>query len=267
MVQCDPTQIHQVLMNLCVNARDAMAHGGVLGLAVELAVLDEQAERLHPAARPGRYALLTVRDTGHGIAPEILERIFDPFFTTKETGKGTGLGLSTVLGIVTGHGGFILVESEMNRGSVFKVYLPAADDATIAATQMSQSPFPRGNSELVLVVDDENPIREATRQLLESNGYRVITAANGQEALERFDTTVQLVLTDMMMPTMNGMALIRALRAMAPTLKIIATTGMQESVQQETLHALGVSEILWKPWRGQDLLATVQRMLRVNSAA
>lgn len=256
-INCDPTQIHQVLMNLCVNARDAMPHGGCLKFGAVPIELDQGGNLLHPAARVGHYIKITVEDTGHGIPPEIIERIFDPFFTTKEIGKGTGLGLSTVLGIVTAHEGFVLVDSAEGRGSAFNVYLPATEIGTHKDTSEKAAPFTRGRGEMILVVDDEESLREATRLLLEKRGFGVVLASDGRDALAKFSPRIQLVLTDMMMPTMNGFAFIRALRARAPDIPIVATTGLGESVQGDILKALGVNEVLRKPYLPRELVRAV----------
>ncbi|HWA87325.1 MAG TPA: ATP-binding protein, partial [Opitutus sp.] len=218
-VVADATHLHQVLMNLCVNARDAMPNGGTLtvgGTNVELGPRDLH---LHADARCGRYTVLTVADTGRGIPPEISNRIFDPFFTTKEVGRGSGLGLSTAVGILRSHGGFITVWSESGRGTVFRCHLPAAGQSALAALPPPATPAlaPAGSGEVILVVDDEEPVREAIREILELNKYRVLLAADGREAMGRFleqRENVRLVLTDLMMPVMNGAALVRALRAL-----------------------------------------------------
>ncbi len=260
-VHADPTQIHQVLMNLCVNARDAMPQGGTLTLAADMVVFDEtRAAQLHAPA-PGTYVRIAVHDSGHGIPPEICDRIFDPFFTTKEPGKGTGLGLSTVLGIVKAHGGFVLVHSQVDAGSTFEVHLPAAPGAVVPEAGPAVAARPRGNGELVLVVDDEAVVRETTKQILESNGYRVETAANGAEGLERLTPAVRLVLTDMMMPTMNGLAFVRQLRVKAPELPVIAATGLGSDVYSGPLESLGVTRLLHKPYAANDLMAAVAAAL------
>lgn len=262
-INCDPTQIHQVLMNLCVNARDAMPHGGNLRVGAEQTELRDHERALHPMARAGRYVKVTVEDTGYGIPPEIVERIFDPFFTTKEMGKGTGLGLSTVLGIVTAHEGFVLVDTTAGRGSVFKVYLPAAAAEPQVAATTTVAPFMQGRGETILLVDDEESLREATRLLLEKRGYCVVTASDGCEALAKFSPQIQLVLTDMMMPAMNGFAFIRALRLRAPDIPIVASTGLDDCVQGELLKTLGVHEILRKPYLPRALFKAIQA--RLNS--
>jgi signal transduction histidine kinase/CheY-like chemotaxis protein/tetratricopeptide (TPR) repeat protein len=261
----DPTQLYQVLMNLCVNARDAMPDGGRLTLAAENKRLDEAAARAHPDVRPGPYVLLRVADTGTGIPPAILDRIFDPFFTTKEIGKGTGLGLSTVLGIVRGHGGFVTVSSEVGRGTEFCIYLPAAETSAAACGEEEGPQECSGRGELILVVDDEAAIRELARATLTANGYRVQTAREGTEAVAlyaRLREEVRLVLTDMMMPVMDGPATIRALRQLSPEVRILATSGLGVAA------AVGQADaFLPKPYAPHDLLGAVRQMLDRQPAA
>jgi CheY-like chemotaxis protein len=263
-VLADATQLHQVLLNLCVNARDAMPSGGKLTVSAQNAVVDAVEVAPYPHARPGKFVRVSVADTGCGIPRENLNRIFEPFFTTKEIGKGTGLGLSTVLGIVKSHQGFVNVYSEIGRGTAFNIYLPADPMATETAKPTVKDAVPRGTQELVLVVDDEPSIRIATQRLLELHGYRVLAAANGQEATARFlesPGTVKLLLTDLMMPGMSGPDLIRALRVVEPKLRVIATSGLQDGARREELAALGVNEILTKPCRPDDLLQAVWQRL------
>ncbi|HLO89089.1 MAG TPA: ATP-binding protein, partial [Nostocaceae cyanobacterium] len=202
----DATQLHQVLMNLCVNARDAMPHGGTLKITAENLLVDENYARMHLDAKVNAYIVITVSDTGVGIKPKIIDRIFEPFFTTKELGKGTGLGLSTVLGIIKSHGGFINVYSEEGKGSQFKVYLPAKDTTEIR--EEPESKLPQGNGELILVVDDEAAILEITKASLERHNYQVITACDGIEAIALYvkhREQIALVLTDIVMPSMDGL--------------------------------------------------------------
>ncbi len=210
----DPTQLHQVLLNLCVNARDAMPHGGTLTISGENLQLDEHYAALFPEAVPGSYVMVRVEDSGSGIAPKVLEQIFDPFFTTKEIGQGTGLGLSTSLAIVKSHGGFIRVKSLMGRGTTFEVYLHAPAEAVAAAEAEKAVELPRGHGELILVVDDEIGVREITRRTLENFGYRVLLAAEGAKAVAAFAARraeIAAVITDMTMPVMDGIATIRVL--------------------------------------------------------
>jgi PAS domain S-box-containing protein len=262
-VLADATQLHQVLMNLCVNARDAMAAGGRLTVRarnIQLAA-DEAARQLVQA---GPYVEITVTDTGHGIPAEIVGRIFDPFFTTKEAGKGTGLGLATVASIVKSHQGILDVESEPGTGSTFRVRLPA-----VVASALEPEPVlhasPIGRQQLILIVDDEKPIREALRAVLEKHSYRVLAAENGEEAIRLFipqRAAVRLVLTDMMMPGMGGLALIRSLRVVEPALPVIACSGLGLEENQQNLEALGVTETLAKPFTPAHLLDAIGRVLR-----
>ncbi len=269
-VIADATQLHQVLMNLCVNARDAMPTGGTLTIGATNAQLGPDDLLLHADARACRYTVLTVSDTGQGIAPEIINRIFDPFFTTKGVGRGSGLGLSTVVGIMRSHGGFVTVQSEVGRGSTFKAYLPAAGESAFSALVQAPPPAPLGRGELVLVVDDEQGIREAMREILEMHQYRVLTAADGREALNVYITErehVRLVITDVMMPVMNGTALVRALRSLAPDLKVIASSGLDNDDRRTELASLGVAEMLMKPFKPAQLLEVVRRQLMKGRSA
>jgi len=266
-LQGDSTQLHQVIMNLCVNARDAMPAGGKLTLDLQNLEMDEAGIRLHPEARVGRYVVLTVTDTGEGIPSAHITRIFDPFFTTKEIGKGTGLGLATVLMIVKSHGGFVTVYSEPGHGTAFKVYLPAQDlPIEPAVPPLSNAVF-RGRGELILVADDEAPVRAATRLVLEQQNYLVLSARHGKEAVALFlaqQDDVKLVLTDVMMPEMDGIALAHTLRSLKPRLPVIATTGLDQEERKEELQKLGVSEILVKPCPPADLLRAVRQQLDLH---
>ena len=262
-ILADATQIHQVLMNLCVNARDAMRHGGTLSLAARNVMLGEADLLPHPKSRPGPYLRLEIADTGEGIPREHLDRIFEPFFTTKEIGRGTGLGLSTVIGIVKSHGGFVAVASEVGRGSAFTVCLPAAVGA---AEGEMPSPTARelGQNELILVVDDEAPVLRAISLALEAHNYRVLTAHDGREALAVFAQHregIRLVVTDIMMPGMSGVALIRALRALEPGLRIIAASGLHDQDRRDELALLGVTAILAKPCGQTELSSAVRKEL------
>jgi len=209
----DATQLHQVLMNLCVNARDAMPDGGILDIVTENMFIDEKQVRMNMEARVGQYIVIAVSDTGTGIPADVLDKIFIPFFTTKERGKGTGLGLSTSLNIVKSHGGFVDVQSEVGKGTEFKVYLPVA--ATTLTQEVGVDFRPHaGSGETILVVDDEAPIRETTLAILASNGYNAITANNGEEAIALYKQKkeeIKLVLMDMSMPVMDGPACIQEL--------------------------------------------------------
>lgn len=271
LVMGDATQLLQVLMNLCVNARDAMPQGGRMTLAAANADLDEEAVASQPGAQPGPYVCLSVTDTGHGIPAEYLERIFEPFFSTKPATKGTGLGLSTALGIVRSHRGFITVYSQPNGGTAFSVYLPAAAAGSgAAAASVAPAMPPRSQGETILLVDDEESIRFAMEVLLRQHGYEVLVAGDGQEAVAAYDRAggqVKLVLTDVMMPVMGGVDLIRALRERNPTVPIIATSGLADSATQVQLTAVGASEVLSKPYSMETLLQTLHRRLNASGAA
>jgi len=259
----DPTQLHQVLLNLCVNARDAMPQGGLLSISAENLTLDAQYAALNPEAKPGRYVLIRVEDSGTGIPPEILEKIFDPFFTTKEVGKGTGLGLYTSLGIVKSHGGFVRVSSEVNQGTRFQVYIPA-DAAEVAEAASTETTLPRGAGETVLVVDDERIVREITRQTLETFGYRVVLACDGAEAVGKIASdgkNISVVVTDIAMPVMDGAAMIQVLRRFNPRLPVIVTSGQASKEQLAKIGGLEEKHVLAKPYTAEELLKTLKAAL------
>ncbi|MBO0858163.1 MAG: response regulator [Chloracidobacterium sp.] len=259
----DPTQLHQVLMNLCVNARDAMPQGGDLEITAEDIEIDAQYAQLSPDAKPGKYVMISVRDTGAGVPPQALDKIFDPFFTTKAL--GTGLGLSTSLGIVRNHGGFINVYSERGAGALFKVYLPALDDGAEAAEPDEEAEGHAGAGELILLVDDEEPIRRLTRGMLEASNYRVITASDGAEACAIYRekrNEIKLVLTDMIMPVMDGAAAISELRRLDPGLPIIASSGLAEIGKEAQALASGAQKFLPKPYTAVRLLRALNELLR-----
>jgi len=228
-VRADPTQVEQVLMNLCLNARDAMPDGGRLVLETEMVELDAAYRRFYPYVTPGRYAVVSVSDTGIGMDTETRERIFEPFFTTKERGKGTGMGLATVYGIVKQHGGFVHVYSEPGHGSLFRVYLPVVEGA-VADGKVKKAPAPsladmRG-TETILLAEDHESIREMARQTLVNLGYRVLSAANGEEALRLCEQeTPALAILDVIMPRMGGAATAARLTARFPDMRVIFTSG------------------------------------------
>jgi PAS domain S-box-containing protein len=268
IISADPTQIHQVLMNLSVNARDAMPAGGTLTLSAANLFLDENYARMNIEAKPGHYILLTVGDTGVGMTKEVQNRIFDPFFTTKEIGAGTGLGLATAITIVKSHGGFINVYSEPDSGTKFSIYFPAEESGRAEKTDSPALPFPKGNGELILVVDDEENIREITRATLEKFGYRVRTATDGTDALALYaqnGTEIALVLTDMAMPLMDGTATIRVLRKLNPNLKIIAASGLMNTEQTAEIQTLNVNAFLAKPFTAEKLLTTLAEVLNAEA--
>src|SRR5439155_11497615 len=263
-IQGDPTQLHQVLLNLSVNARDAMPNGGSLIFAAEHFTVDEGYAAMTPDAKVGPYIGLSVIDTGDGMPRGTLEKIFDPFFTTKEVGKGTGLGLSTALGIVKSHGGFISVYSEMGKGTTFKVFLPAEVSEGVARQADMSFESLHGNGQLILVVDDEPPILQVIKMILEKHNYRVLAANDGPEALAKIAETkdpIDAVLTDISMPYMDGVALIRTIKKMKPGMCFIAATGESEHSHEPGLQELGVSSLLTKPYDTQDLLKTLRNAL------
>jgi PAS domain S-box-containing protein len=262
-VMGDATQLHQVLLNLCVNARDAMPGGGTLTLSAANTWVDEAAAARMVGLRPGPYVHIQVQDTGTGMSPEVQERIFEPFFTTKEVGKGTGLGLSTSLAIVQSHGGFLRVESDPGSGSVFHVHLPA-HAVSEPHEASSEQDLPRGNGETILLVDDESSIRRTTGQALETFGYRVLTAADGAEALAVYAARggeIDIVLTDMMMPLMDGASMIQALRRMNAGVRIIASSGLNVAGMVTRAAEAGVHTFLAKPYTTESLLKTLHQAL------
>jgi signal transduction histidine kinase/ActR/RegA family two-component response regulator len=263
----DATQLHQVLLNLCVNARDAMPDGGTLTLAAQNFQLDESYAAMAPEGDLGPYVLLTITDTGVGIPPGVLERMFDPFFTTKQPGKGTGLGLSTALGIVKSHGGFMKVYSEFGCGTTFKVFLPAT--ATEAGADAGpDAPLPdQGNGELILLVDDEMAIRQVGQAILIKHGYEVITAEDGSEALAVYvqrAREIRAVITDLSMPFVDGVALARALKKLTPDVRIIACSGNATATRIGELMSLDVKACLTKPFTAESLLFKLHEMLHTQ---
>jgi PAS domain S-box-containing protein len=267
LISGDPTQLHQVLMNLCMNARDAMPNGGTLSISAENHLIDENYARMNIEAKVGPYVVLTVSDTGIGIPPEIVDRIFEPFYTTKEPGKGTGLGLSTSFGIIKSHGGFIHVHNEIGRGAQFKVYLPATETTKTHRAEEKKVELPMGQGELILAVDDEASIRAITKVTLKTNGYRVITANDGVEAIALYVQNreeIKAVILDMMMPTMDGLMTIRALRKIDPQVKIIVVSGLEED--DKIAEAIGpkVDAFLSKPYTGERLIKTLHEVFRAR---
>jgi PAS domain S-box-containing protein len=263
-VSGDPTQLHQVLLNLCVNARDAMPGGGVLTISAGNVKDHALFTPGNPEAYSGPYIFVRVEDTGIGMSPGLVERIFDPFFTTKELGKGTGLGLSTTQAIVRSHGGYIRVSSEPKRGSKFDVYLPAKPEVATSAGSAPDLALPKGNGELILVVDDEIFARQIAKKALEAYGYRVMLAASGAEAIKHFAdrcNDIALVLTDMMMPAMDGPATIEVLRRFKPDVRIIGASGLALPGSNPQWSHLGLKHFLPKPFTAETLLKTVRQIL------
>jgi CheY-like chemotaxis protein len=267
LIDGDPTQLHQVLLNLCVNARDAMPDGGNLSLTAENFEVDEDYTTGTPGLKPGPHVLISVIDTGTGIPLPIIDKIFDAFFTTKELGKGTGLGLSTVLGIVKSHGGGVNVCSGA-KGTTFRVLLPAAPDARPPAELETQLELPFGGGETILVVDDEAVILEVAKAVLSRSGYSVLTAEDGPSALAIFaqhSKEIATVLTDAEMPIMSGLMLARTLRKMDSEIKIILSTAYDNDDGDGELSNVGVQAYLNKPYSLETLLRTVDRVLHADS--
>jgi two-component system cell cycle sensor histidine kinase/response regulator CckA len=262
-LEADPTQLHQVILNLCINARDAMPHGGKLCLGAENFDVDEAYAERMAGATAGPHVMLEITDTGSGIPSNVIAKIFDPFFTTKDIGLGTGLGLSTVAGIVRSHGGFIDVSSRPGYTS-FKIFLPAKVSVdTFTALEASEA-VPRGSDETILLVDDEPSIREVAEVILTSHGYKVLLAEDGPSALALFapqKNHITAVVTDLAMPGMDGLTLVRALRGIQPGLKVIVSTGLTEDSHAAEIAALGVDGFLTKPYTIRNLLLKLNDVL------
>jgi two-component system, cell cycle sensor histidine kinase and response regulator CckA len=266
-IKGNPTQIHQVLLNLCVNARDAMPNGGTLRLRAANRVLDLTAAGAIEGGRPGLFLVLQVEDTGTGIPPEVQARMWEPFFTTKESGKGTGLGLSTVRGIIENHNGFIEVVTAAGVGSSFRIFLPAAEGTTADGLNTPSRPLPAGKGELILVVDDERHIRDMTLTMLTRNGYRVLVAADGAEAAMVFAqraAEIRLVITDLHMPNLDGAMLGRALRRINPASKLLVMSGLSSALGNRPDYKPEefADGFLHKPFKPEALLAKVHELLR-----
>ncbi len=274
LVPGDRTQLYQVLLNLCVNARDAMQAGGTLSLSAENVRLDDENCPPNAEARPGRYLRLRVADTGSGIPPGIVEKIFEPFFTTKEEGEGSGLGLSTVARVVKSHGGFLDLATELGKGSRFDVYFPVtgAPGEPLAQEPPEEAPEepPEGRGETILVVDDEVEILKVLRETLVQHNYRVLTAGDGAKAMAVYaghQQEIGIVLTDLVMPSLDGVSLVRALKKLNPAVRIIAIGGIGNTLAQREktaqLNELGVMTFLSKPFTSDNVLAALHETLKV----
>lgn len=259
----DATEVSQILMNLCINARDAMADGGTLSIEASRATVQDTPQ-LGPGMRPGVYAMLKVSDTGCGMSSDILERIFDPFFTTKEVGKGTGLGLATVQGIAKSYGGFVNVYSEPGRGTMFSIYLPAMAAAGPPTTVEEPVLTETGGGQTLMIVDDEEFILEVTGAVLEGAGFRVLKARNGLEAIEVFSqhrNEISLILLDMMMPGIDGLETLRRLRQIDSNVRIIACSGLRTSQRETEVKEHGANDFLPKPYTEEQLFRTISTVL------
>jgi len=253
------TQLHEVLMNLCLNARDAMPEGGELRISTRNVITDQRWAKLHPDARPGRYVVLSVSDTGIGMDDETLSHIFEPFFTTKGE-RGTGLGLAVVYGIVKEHGGEITVYSRPGEGSTFRVYLPAAKDEEEVMAEGEVGEKIRRGSETVLVVDDEPNLRELARDILSEAGYRVMAAESGLEAirlLREFTDEISVVILDLSMPEMGGRETLEEMMRIKPNVKVIISTGYGPNGTVEEMLKRGAAEYVGKPYHMYELLNKV----------
>ena len=263
IILADPTQVQQILMNLCTNAAHAMREtGGILGVRLSEVDVDASFTSRHTDMLPGRYVALTVSDTGHGMSTTVMERIFDPYFTTKEAGEGTGLGLSIVQGIVKGYGGGITVYSEPGKGSIVNIFLPTIEEAISSEAELMDE-LPTGD-ERILFIDDEKDLADLGKEMLQSIGYDVTTGTNSSEALETFRDkphAFDLVITDMTMPGMTGLELARELRAIRPDVPIILSTGFSELINEKRVKELGVRELVMKPFTTIRLARIIRRIL------
>jgi two-component system cell cycle sensor histidine kinase/response regulator CckA len=254
-----------VLLNLVVNARDAMPKGGQLSIKIVVSKINATPRSYQSEARPGDFVCLHVSDTGCGIAPEDLRRIFEPFFTTKEVGKGTGLGLATVYGIVNQHQGWIEVDSEREKGSTFRVFLPSSKEAAVKVEGKASAPVVRGGDETILVVEDEVAVRELVCRVLTGHGYKILQAETGVKALEVWQDNkkkIDLLLTDLVMPDhLNGRELAEKLRADRPRLKVIFTSGYSADVVGKDFVLQRGLHYLQKPYDPQKLAVTVRECL------
>jgi len=264
IINGDPAQLEAAAMNMAVNARDAMPDGGVLTFRTKNAVLDEDDCRLHPGTDPGRYVLLEVIDTGHGMDPAILDHIYEPFYTTKPTGKGTGLGLAMVYGIVKSHGGVITCSSRPGEGAAFRIYFPLLSTGEVPGLEEAAEKTIPGGREHILVVDDEESILEIARDALERHGYRTLTAGSGEEALEIYGAAkerIDLVILDLNMPGMGGSKCLLALKKIDPSVKVVVATGHTSKVRADETLALGASRFVPKPYPLREMLETIRGIL------
>jgi CheY-like chemotaxis protein len=250
MLQADPTRLQQTLMNLAINARDAMPHGGQLRFELAKIRVNSSKQAPFPGMTAGHWIRLKITDTGSGIEPAALEHVFDPFFTTKEPGKGTGLGLAQVHGIIGQHGGYITIDSQVGVGTAFTIYLPALITSELLTLDDEADDWPHGNGELLLVVEDKVALRKALVESLTMWQYNVLEAANGEEALARLaerGENIELIISDVIMPKMGGMALLQAIRQRGWTMPLILMSGHPVDVELPDLWAQGVPLILTKP--------------------
>lgn len=268
-IKANPTQLHQVVLNLCVNARDAMPNGGTLTLRAGNLHLDQLGAASIANARPGTYLLIEVSDTGTGIPPAIMEKIWDPFFTTKEAGRGTGLGLSTVRGIVRDHGGLIDLQTRPGSGTLFRVLLPALPDQAGSEQGASAAAIPRGSGELVLVVDDDANVREVACASLIQHGYRTLAANDGTEAVALFaprHLEIRAVVSDLDMPGLDGTTLANIVRKLNPSVRVILSSASADAADPRRTAPEG-GAFLPKPYTAETLLGTLHRLLSSSVTA
>ncbi len=269
-IEGDPTQLHQVLLNICINARDSMPDGGEIHLKAEKEYLDQSYVAVYPETKAGNYVIFDITDTGYGMTKDTMKYIFDPFYTTKKEGHGTGLGLSISHGIIKKHGGFIAAESKVGYGSTIKVFLPAVTNDVVNSLDSEKVNIPKAQGELILVVDDEPAICDMVVHVLEGQGYNVMTAKDGTEALAIFikhQKQIRMVLTDIVMPHMDGLRLARTLKRVKPELNIIASTGQDQEKEKDELNNIGINVILEKPYSSESLQVIVHEALNGKAYA
>ena len=265
VVNADPAQVEQVMMNLSVNARDAMPEGGKLIIETENAFLDENYCRTHPGAVTGHYVCLSITDTGQGMDTETLEHIFEPFYTTKGVGKGTGLGLSMVYGIVKSHHGYIMCYSEPGVGTTFRIYLPAVEDEKPKQQDEPEKEAQiKGGEETILLVDDEELLRDIGKETLEEFGYRVITAPDGESCLQLYaerKQEISLIILDLMMPGMGGKQCLEHLLTMAPDAKVVIASGYSVNGPTKAALEAGAKSFIKKPFELKQMLKVIREIL------
>jgi len=266
IIKADPSQITQMVMNLAVNANEAMPQGGRLSIQTENIILDDDYCRVHLGAKPGPHVMLTVSDTGRGIDKGLMERIFDPFYSTKtrDYRKGTGLGLSVVQGIVQQHGGNITVESEVGKGTIFRMYFPALEVEIVPEYVEKKIPYPAGGTETILLVEDMDLVRELGVTILEKFGYTVLSASDGQEALDVYEKeqgNISLVILDIIMPRMDGKQCLEQLLRINPDVKVIISSGVGQYDLINEVVELGAKGVVNKPYGMRQLLAIVREAL------
>jgi len=265
LVKADPGQIEQVLMNLATNARDAMPHGGQMSITTRQVVVEEGSETLYDLPSPGKYALISVADTGTGIDNKTLESIFEPFYTTKEVGKGTGLGLAIVHGIIKQHNSSVLASSELGKGTTFEIYLPLVKEPA-AKEESKISGLNAGGMETLLVAEDDETVRMFMKKILERAGYKVIIADNGEDAVARFSEhdDISLVLSDLVMPRKNGKEMQDEIRKIKPGIKVIFISGYSADIMQKKGMLEEGTEFITKPYKKNDLLQKVREVLDMD---